>query len=852
MSRRTYYVECARIGETGRGGGGAVRWRALASVGDRRLAEEMSRLIAAAPADFGLDPRASARVVSRSALRREGGLQRASWQLSLGDLRETGTSLRQQAEARLRRRPTVAELAAELGVAPGTLRAWLRRAYPRGKAERRRPWSLTEEQIAAARARWRPQSWIARPVRSRVPVPLLPVRSRRQARSRTAWPATPRDVHRPWPTGARRRRRRRRLRPARALLSGLVLAVTIAAVAGSGGSFTGLTVVDGFRESCPLAGLRADRLGQTSFVYAADGALLGAVPAEHRRQPLHLSEVSPWLVRATLAAEDRRFFSHAGLDYQAIGRAAWIDFRSEKPLQGGSTITQQLVRNLYLDDEPTVARKLEEACLALAVERAWPKTRILTAYLNRVSYGNRAYGVEAAAQTYFGKRAGALGPAQAALLAGLPQAPSLYDPFRRPEAALERRNAVLAAMVATGALSAERSKKLAQKPLGLRPGGLYSRIRERGFFDFVRQELVGRYGMRRVREGGLRVETTIDRRLQRLAERAIREVLDRPDDPAAAIVAVDPRNGAVRAMSAVVPGRRLQFNLAAQSRRQAGSAFKPFALVEAIRRGLNPWTTTYLSAPLTWRSPSGTEVWRVKTYGEDYYGPSTIAEATLRSDNTVYARLTLDLGPRSVARTAEAMGIVTELDPVPSIGLGVNAVSPLEMASAYATLAAGGVHRAPTGIRRVVLADGTVDEEVGLPASSARRVLSDAVAFEVTRILEQNMLRGTGTRALIGRPAAGKTGTTDDFTDAWFVGYTPTLAAAVWVGYPSAAIPMTSVHGISVAGGTFPATIWGRFMGEALARVPVAEWQPPAQPLAWERSGDRDEYPGTTVTDDEG
>jgi penicillin-binding protein 1A len=819
VSRARYYVEFARIGEAGRGDGSApVRWRTLACVHDRRLAEEMSRLLEAAPAEFGLDPATAARAVSCSALRREGGLHRADWQLSFCGCQDTRTKLHRQAEARLRRRPTPVELAAELGISASTLRAWLRHAYPRGEAERRRPWSLSEEQVAAARARWRQGSQ----PRARLS-PLVPsvVRSNAVAGAPGG----------PLRSCARRRCGRQRRRPARVLLGALLVGLLTTAAAGSSGLFTGLSLVTEFRDSCSLAGLRPATLGESSFVYSGDGSLLGAVPAERHRQPLHRSEISPWLMRATLAIEDRGFFAHRGLDYQAIARAAWIDFREEKLVQGGSTITQQLVRNLYLDGEPTVARKLEEACLALALEDAWPKTRILTTYLNRVYYGNHAYGAEAAAQTYFGKRAGELGPAQAALLAGLPQAPSLYEPFRHSTAALARRNAVLAAMLETDMLRQSRYERLLRRPLNLRPGGLYTRLREVGFFSYVRDELVAHYGVKRVRESGLRIDTTIDRRLQRLAESAITEVLDQPDDPAAAVVAINPRNGAIRAMTAVLPGRRLQFNLAAQTRRQAGSAFKTFVLVEAIRRGINPWTTSYLSAPFSWRNRS--EVWRVKTYGERYYGRSTIAEATLRSDNTVYARMTLDLGPRSVASTAQAMGIETKLEPVPSIGLGVNAVSPLEMASAYATLAAGGIQVKPTGIRQVVLPDGTIDETIGLRAFSARRVLTDAVAHEVTRILEQNMMRGTGTRAAIDRPAAGKTGTTDDFTDAWFIGYTPTLAAAVWVGYADAAISMTNVHGIPVAGGTFPAMIWGLFMSRALEPTPAIDWPPPEQQLTW-------------------
>ncbi|MBW3593371.1 MAG: transglycosylase domain-containing protein, partial [Actinobacteria bacterium] len=481
-------------------------------------------------------------------------------------------------------------------------------------------------------------------------------------------------------------------------------------------------------------------------------------------------------------------------------------------------------------------RKKKEACLALKLEEAWSKEQILQAYLNRVFYGNRAYVIEAAARTYFSKSARGLGPAQAALLAGLPQAPSAYNPFTRRRVAKARRNLVLDAMRAEGFLSAERHERLVARPLGLDRGTLYERQREPYFFSYVRRLLVERYGEKRVRSGGLRVYTTVNLRFQRLARRAVARTLDRRGDPASAVVAINPANGAIRAMASVAPGRkRLQFNLAEQGRRQAGSAFKTFVLAEAIRRGVHPERTFYRSAPFEWQPPGTTEPWEVTTYAHDYYGRSTLAAATLRSDNTVYARLTLDLGPESVAELADAMGIQTPLEPVASIGLGSNSVSPLEMASAYATLAAGGLHREPFAIRRVVFANGRVHGNDVWGRSKPTRVLTDGEALAVTRLLERNMHEGTGRGALIGRPAAGKTGTTDEHTDAWFVGYTPTLATSVWVGYPRAAREMKNVHGIAVAGGTFPATIWARFMSPALARTRVVEWPEATTPPEWER-----------------
>ncbi|HEV3407314.1 MAG TPA: PBP1A family penicillin-binding protein, partial [Gaiellaceae bacterium] len=636
----------------------------------------------------------------------------------------------------------------------------------------------------------------------------------------------------------RRRERRRRRRASRRFAFLVILALVAAALAAlAGATFTGASAAS----SCDLSSLRPVAIGQNSFVYASDGSLLGAIPAERNRQPLKLRQISDSLAKATIAIEDRRFFQHPGLDAEGILRALAKNVEEGRIVQGGSTITQQLVRNLYIGRERSLERKLTEACLALKLEQSWSKERILETYLNQVYFGNHAYGAEAAAQTYFSKRARKLGVAQAALLAGLPQAPSVYDPFRRPDEAARRRNDVLEAMAAAGYLTDRQFARAARAPLRLKAGKIYTKIREPYFFSFVREQLIEKYGANMVRSGGLRVHTTIDPRLQKLAIRAMKQTLPYESDPASAVVAIDPRNGAIRAMTAVAPGRKkLQFNLAAQGRRQAGSAFKTFVLTEAIRRGINPNSTRYLSAPFRWQpDPTCSEavdpncVWEVKTYDETYAGPSTIAQSTLRSDNSVYARLTLDVGPENVVKVARRMGIKTKLKPVASIGLGSNSVSVLEMASAYATLAAGGVRSEPVAIRRVTLANGRPDRDAGWGRVKRERVLTDGVAYEVTKILEQNMVAGTGTSAQIGRPAAGKTGTTDNFADAWFCGYTPNLATAVWVGYPNAQIEMTSVHGIRVAGGTFPAQIWGLFMEPALARTPEADWTLPTDPAEW-------------------
>ncbi len=622
---------------------------------------------------------------------------------------------------------------------------------------------------------------------------------------------------------------------------GVVLGLLIAAAAAAGGG------VYAFGSDCELGELPAESVGQNTFVYAADGSLLGSIPAEQNRQVVPLSRISAWVPKATIAIEDRRFFEHGGIDPEGIVRALWADLRAGEVVQGGSTITQQLVRNLTTAREQTVTRKVSEACLAIKLERSWSKRRILASYLNHVFYGSQAYGIEAASQTYFSKPARSLNLREAALLAGLTQAPSVYDPVLAPEKAIARRDAVLAAMLDEGMITPEQHAwAVASRTPRLQPGDLYREIKEPYFFGYVRDELIRAYGAETVRSGGLRVYTTILPRWQKLAKRAIASVLTEPGDPAAAVISIDPSSGAIRAMTAAIPGRKHnQFNLLTQARRQPGSTFKTFVLTAAVERGIDPLNTYYVSAPFTYRptddgSCEDESWWCVKTYDSTYNGWTSIRNATLRSDNTVYAQLTLDVTPKRVAEVARRLGVRTPLDVngsfVPAMGLGSIAVSPLDMASAYATLAAGGVYAQPTAIRKVFLPGGREDTTHGWGTPKRSRVISDGVAWEVTQILAENVRYGTGTRArLSDRTVAGKTGTTDEHADAWFVGYTRDVSTAVWMGYTRGEIPMESVHGIAVSGGSFPAEIWRRFMEAALAgRTPREFPDEPANPVEWQ------------------
>ena len=471
--------------------------------------------------------------------------------------------------------------------------------------------------------------------------------------------------------------------------------------------------------------------------------------------------------KATVAIEDRRFYQHDGIDVEGIARALWKNVSAGQVVEGGSTITQQLVRNLYIGREKTVERKLKEACLAIKLDKAWAKNRILATYMNQVYYGNLAYGIEAAAQTYFSKHASELNLPESAMLAGLPQAPSDYNPFQKEQVAKGRRNQVLQALLNEGDITQKQYDWAVKRGLGLKAGKLYKEIREPDFFGYVRDQLIDEYGAGTVRSGGLKVYTTIDPRFQRAAQKAITETLYEHDDPAAGVISINPKNGAIRAMTAVIPGnKKNQFNLLSQARRQSGSTFKTFVLAAAVEQGINPETTTYLSAPFFYRpDPNGNcddgSWWCPETYDHSYTGWTTIERATLRSDNTVYAQLTLDVTPEAVAEMATKLGVRSPLSVdgafVPSIGLGAMDVSPLDMASAYATLAAGGIYSEPMAIRKVILPTGE-DKNAGWGKPKRKRVISDGVAYTVTKILEENVQYGTGVGANYGAPAAGQDG----------------------------------------------------------------------------------------------
>jgi penicillin-binding protein 1A len=618
------------------------------------------------------------------------------------------------------------------------------------------------------------------------------------------------------------RRRRRRIRKLRLLaLVGVlgVLAVTAfayGAVTAVGQQLTGLD---------PFAQQHQQVDG---YVYAGDGhTILAVLRGSQSRVLVQSDQISPWMKQAIVATEDKRFYEHRGVDIRGMARAFWADVRHNAAVQGGSTITQQFVKNQLTGSQRSVTRKLKEAALAWQLEQKWSKDKILTAYLNTIYFGNGAYGVERAARTYFGHDALKLTPPEAALLAGIPQDPSLYDPVAHPRAAEGRRTTVLRLMLHQGVISVRDYRRYVRAPMP-RPQAVHlSGVMGQApyFGEYVKQQLIRKLGAKQVFGSGFRVYTTIDLRLQKLANDAIHKWLPSPDGPQAALVAINPSTGAVLAMVGGSNFHQSQFNLAVQGERQPGSSFKPFVLATALKQGISP-LTTFTSKPVS--IFLGNKYWSVHNYEGEYLGPIDLVKAISASDNSVFAQLTRVVGPTGVAHTAEELGITSPLRSYFAIGLGAEAVNPLEMARAYGSFANGGyrIDGATFGNepRAVTHITDVTGKQVYDNAPEKKQVLTPAEDELMTQLLQGVVTSGTGTAAaLADRAVAGKTGTTENYGDAWFVGYTPQLVTAVWVGYPNELKPMlTEYHGRAVAGGTFPAQIWKSFMESALTELHAA------------------------------
>ena len=623
------------------------------------------------------------------------------------------------------------------------------------------------------------------------------------------------------------RHRRRRIRKLRLL----ALAAVLGFVALTAFSY-GVVLAVGQQ----LSGLdpsRHQREQVDGYVYAADGhTILAVLRGSQSRVLVPSSGISGWMKQAIVATEDKRFYQHRGIDIRGMARAVWNDVRG-RPVQGGSTITQQFVKNTLTGSERSVTRKLKEAALAWQLEQEWSKDKILTAYLNTIYFGNGAYGVERAARTYFGHEAARLTLPEAALLAGIPEDPTLYDPVVHPEIARERRSVVLDLMLQQHVITPGEYRFAVAapmpKPQDVHLPGVQGQAPY--FGEYVKEQLIDRFGAGKVFGSGFRVYTTINLRLQRLANDAVQKILPSTDGPQAALVAINPTDGKVLAM---VGGRNFhvsQYNLATARERQTGSAFKPFVLATALREGISP-LTTYVSKPIS--IFLGNKYWPVHNYEGEYLGPIDLVKAIAVSDNSVFSQLTRDVGPANVVTTAHEVGVTGPLQAYFAIGLGVEPVSVLEMTRAYATFADDGVRVDGTVFgnepRAVTKIENGSNRVVYANVPKGVRALPADLDELLTQLLEGVVTGGTGTAAqLPGRVVAGKTGTTENYGDAWFCGYTPQLVTCVWVGYPDSLRPMLhEFHGGPVVGGSFPAEIWKTFEQSALAAMNT---QPKGFPL---------------------
>lgn len=574
---------------------------------------------------------------------------------------------------------------------------------------------------------------------------------------------------------------------------------------------------------------------QSSVVLDAKGRPLAILAKDGVRQRVTLKNISPAVPKALIAAEDRNFRENSGIDPRGLVRAFVNNVRGQ-PVQGGSTITQQLVKNSYLTPERSYSRKVREGILAVKLDRRTNKDEILERYLNTVYFGRGAYGIQAASEVYFGTKASRLTYPQAALLIGLLRAPESADPTRDPETAKARRDSVLSDLVEVGDLTQAQADRFEATELGARTERSIVTLRAgvgAHAVEWIRQEAVARFGAEAVYGQGLVIHSTIDIDKQRAAEDAVRQVLDQPTDPEAALVALDAQGG----VKAEVGGRdyqRLKVDLARGDRgggggRQAGSSFKPLVLATAIEDGTATLGSRFPGpGTVTLDTPGGP--WTVSNFGGESFGSIDLTTATAHSVNTAYAQLMLQTGPEKVVATAKDLGVRSALQPNPSLVLGTSEVSVVDLATAYSTFGRDGRKIDAHIIGRVEDAEG--ETIFSVPKGSGEQVIRPGTARAVNHALQEVVRDGTGTGAQIGRPAAGKTGTTQDYGDAWFAGYTPNYTAVVWMGYPEGpAHHMDDVHGRTVTGGSFPAEIWKRFMDAALAGVPPKDFPEPPSKL---------------------
>ena len=580
-------------------------------------------------------------------------------------------------------------------------------------------------------------------------------------------------------------------------------------------------------------GERLDRkypeLVQDSYIYDINGNKVGEFAVEESRETVGFDAFGEHLPRAIIAVEDRRFYDHFGVDPEGVARAAWTDLRAREVQEGGSTITEQLMKNLFVPEderfEVSFWRRFVQSALAFSYERHHTKEEILTAYLNTVYFGNGAYGAEVAAQRYFGKSAKDLTLSEAAALAGFLDAPSTYFSTGETEGsehATQSRDTVLRLMEEQGMISAQQMREAQSVSLEYVPAPSPAEPVFEPFLERVRREVEERLGPEALGRGGLRIHTTLKPELQRAAVEESDGVLSEPGDPSAAVVTVEPQSGAIRALAGQAGG----FNLALDARRQPGSAFKPIVLAAALKENISP-ESVYVSRELNLSFQD--EYYVINNYDFVERGEISIYEAMAKSDNTVFVQLAADVGLQRVITTAKGLGITTPIEPYPSTaigGLGAG-VSPLEMASAYATFAGGGIHREPYAVERVERVSYGEREDLYDHLITGRRVMTGNQAAVANEVLRGVVEEGTASifhdlDEEIGRPSAGKTGTTNNFADAWYVGYTPRLCTSVWVGYSDGRRSMVGVHGIEEPNGeTLPMDVWSAYMARATEGDPT-------------------------------
>lgn len=563
----------------------------------------------------------------------------------------------------------------------------------------------------------------------------------------------------------------------------------------------------------------ADRSSQTTTVYAVDGSIIAQWHGDEERIPLETEAIPQVVYDAVVAIEDRRFYEHAGVDPKGIMRALLRNTQEGVIKQGGSTITQQVIKMLYVGDEKSYLRKIKEALMATRAEMGYDKRDILASYLNMAYFGQGAYGIESAAKIYFNKTVGRLTVAEAATLAGLVRSPGAYNAFENPAPVVQRRQLVLDAMLEEKFIDRSEHAVSSTEPLGV--GRKYVRkdtVTYPYFVDYVRRNLKTIVGAEKLDYGGLKVYTTLDPALQEAAQNAA-GMFQGKKDPEVSIVSVRNSDGAVLAMVGGRDWGKNQFNLATQGKRQPGSAFKPVVLATALENDIS-LTKVFDASPFETEVKDG--VWKVRNYSDTSAGAQmTLRAATIWSANTVYARLIMDVGPKKVVSMANALGFSSEIEPDPAIALGglKYGVSPLEMASAYATFSRKGILVQPIAITRVL---GRDDELLYVTDAEGKpeRVFSKSTGDQLASVLHEVVTQGTGQAASSIANAAGKTGTTQSYRDAWFVGWTNKVSTAVWMGYPQAQIDMTDVRGIKVTGGSFPAQMWTRYMKKAYEARP--------------------------------